>query len=135
TRKKIGTGLLEAFSTPCEHCKGRGVLVSTEVQRTSGGSAQSHGGNGNGGNTGGNSGGGEKSSRRSRGRGKGEEAAKEQAEAAKAEVHAVPPPERRESIASAVAAMANASKAAKEHDHGPLNGNGHVPEPAKEVAD
>ncbi|MGV9361670.1 translation initiation factor IF-2 N-terminal domain-containing protein [Amycolatopsis sp. NPDC003731] len=133
TRKKIGTGLLEAFSTPCEHCKGRGVLVSTEVQRTSGGSAQSHGGgNGNGG---GNGGGGEKSSRRSRGRGKGEEAAKEQAEAAKAEVHAVPTPEQRESIASAVAAMANASKAAKEHDHGALNGNGPVPEPAREVAD
>jgi len=128
TRKKIGTGLLEAFSTPCEHCKGRGVLVSTEVQRTSGGSSQSQSGNGNGG---GSSGGGEKSSRRSRGRGKGEEAAKEQAEAAKAEVHAVPPPERRESIASAVAAVANASKAAKEHDHGALNGNG----PAREVAD
>ncbi|MGW5717454.1 translation initiation factor IF-2 N-terminal domain-containing protein [Amycolatopsis sp. NPDC003865] len=128
TRKKIGTGLLEAFSTPCEHCKGRGVLVSTEVQRTGGGS-HSHGGNGNGGN--GNGGGGEKSSRRSRGRGKGEEAAKEQAEAAKAEVHAVPPPERRESIASAVAAVANAAKAAKDHDQGALNGTG----PARELAD
>jgi ribonuclease E len=126
TRKKIGTGLLEAFSTPCEHCKGRGVLVSTEVQRTAGSPAQV--GNGNGGNNGGG-GGGEKSSRRSRGRGKGEEAAKAEAEAAaKAEVHAVPPPEKRESIASAVAAMANASKAAKEHDHGAPNGNGHAPE-------
>jgi ribonuclease E len=30
TRKKVGTGLLEAHSTPCEHCKGRGVLVSAE---------------------------------------------------------------------------------------------------------
>jgi ribonuclease E len=132
TRKKIGTGLLEAFSTPCEHCKGRGVLVSTEVQRTGGGS-HSHGGNGNGGGNsgggnGGGGGGGEKSSRRSRGRGKGEEAAKEQAEAVKAEVHAVPPPEQRASVASAVAAMANASKVAKDHDHGALNGNGHVPE-------
>ncbi|WP_031466707.1 translation initiation factor IF-2 N-terminal domain-containing protein [Sciscionella sediminilitoris] len=28
TRKRVGTGLLEAFSTPCEHCKGRGVVVS-----------------------------------------------------------------------------------------------------------
>src|SRR6201999_3097668 len=27
TRKKIGTGLLEAHSTVCEHCKGRGVIV------------------------------------------------------------------------------------------------------------
>ena len=30
TRKKVGVGLLEAYSTPCEHCKGRGVLVSAE---------------------------------------------------------------------------------------------------------
>jgi len=132
TRKKIGTGLLEAFSTPCEHCKGRGVVVSTEPQRIAGGTAHSPGGNGNnggGGNSGGGGGGGEKSSRRSRGRGgKGEDAAPQHVEAAKAEVHAVPPPEKRESIASAVAAMANASKAAKEHDHGALNGNGYVPE-------
>ena len=28
TRKRVGTGLLEAFSTTCEHCKGRGVIVS-----------------------------------------------------------------------------------------------------------
>ncbi len=27
TRKRIGAGLLEAFSEPCEHCKGRGVVV------------------------------------------------------------------------------------------------------------
>ncbi|MDQ4104994.1 MAG: translation initiation factor IF-2 N-terminal domain-containing protein, partial [Actinomycetota bacterium] len=30
TRKKVGTGLLEAYSSNCEHCKGRGVLVSAE---------------------------------------------------------------------------------------------------------
>jgi ribonuclease E len=30
TRKKVGTGLLEAYSSTCEHCKGRGVLVSAE---------------------------------------------------------------------------------------------------------
>ncbi|MER6901852.1 Rne/Rng family ribonuclease, partial [Amycolatopsis sp. NPDC000740] len=67
TRKKIGTGLLEAFSTPCEHCKGRGVVVSTEPQRTGGGG---NGGNGHNGNNGHSHGGGDtKSSRRSRGRG------------------------------------------------------------------
>ncbi len=27
TRKRIGTGLLEAFSQPCDHCQGRGVVV------------------------------------------------------------------------------------------------------------
>ncbi|WP_436495220.1 translation initiation factor IF-2 N-terminal domain-containing protein [Actinokineospora sp. HUAS TT18] len=30
TRKRVGTGLLEAFSTTCEHCKGRGVVVAAE---------------------------------------------------------------------------------------------------------
>jgi ribonuclease E len=31
TRKRVGSGLLAAFSVPCEHCNGRGVLVSTEL--------------------------------------------------------------------------------------------------------
>ena len=30
TRKRIGTGLLEAFSENCEHCQGRGLLVHHE---------------------------------------------------------------------------------------------------------
>src|SRR5665811_1428849 len=30
TRKKIGTGLLEAFSENCEHCQGRGLIVQHE---------------------------------------------------------------------------------------------------------
>jgi ribonuclease E len=30
TRKRIGAGLLDAFSEPCECCKGRGVIVHTE---------------------------------------------------------------------------------------------------------
>ncbi|MDT7556004.1 MAG: ribonuclease [Pseudonocardiales bacterium] len=30
TRKRVGVGLLEAFSAPCEHCRGRGVVVSTD---------------------------------------------------------------------------------------------------------
>ncbi|MBL8927493.1 MAG: translation initiation factor IF-2 N-terminal domain-containing protein [Pseudonocardia sp.] len=29
TRKRVGGGLLEHFSTPCEHCRGRGVIVAT----------------------------------------------------------------------------------------------------------
>ncbi|MFE3170718.1 translation initiation factor IF-2 N-terminal domain-containing protein [Amycolatopsis sp. NPDC059235] len=114
TRKKIGTGLLEAFSTPCEHCKGRGVVVSTEPQRTGGGG---NGGNGHNGNNGHSHGGGDtKSSRRSRGRGKGEE---QQHHEPKAEQAApAPTPVQRESVVSAVQAMANASKAKHEH-HGP----------------
>ncbi|EME59303.1 ribonuclease, partial [Rhodococcus ruber BKS 20-38] len=30
TRKRLGTGLVEAFSTTCEHCHGRGILVHSE---------------------------------------------------------------------------------------------------------
>jgi ribonuclease E len=30
TRKRISTGLLEAFSTNCEHCNGRGVVIRSE---------------------------------------------------------------------------------------------------------
>lgn len=112
TRKKIGTGLLEAFSTPCEHCKGRGVVVSTEPQRTAGG-GNGNGHNGNNGHS--HSGGDTKSSRRSRGRGKGEE----QHHEPKPEPAApAPTPVQRESVVTAVQAMANASKAKHEH-HGP----------------
>ncbi|MGP3958899.1 Rne/Rng family ribonuclease [Nonomuraea sp. 3N208] len=34
TRKRVGQGLLEAFSTLCECCNGRGLLVSTEPVET-----------------------------------------------------------------------------------------------------
>ena len=37
TRKRFGTGLIEAFSTPCEHCRGRGVIVATEPAAESNG--------------------------------------------------------------------------------------------------
>ena len=30
TRKRVGSGLLEAFSNACEHCNGRGVIISME---------------------------------------------------------------------------------------------------------
>ncbi|SDT47940.1 Rne/Rng family ribonuclease [Jiangella sp. DSM 45060] len=40
TRKRIGTGLLEAFSEPCPHCKGRGLLVHAHpVESGNGGSS------------------------------------------------------------------------------------------------
>ncbi|MFF5991667.1 translation initiation factor IF-2 N-terminal domain-containing protein [Prauserella flavalba] len=96
TRKRVGTGLLEAYSTTCEHCKGRGVIVSTEPNKGNGG------GNGNGHQHGGGGG------RRSRGRGKGGGGEEETARA----TETGPTPEQRESVVSAVQAMANASKAA-----------------------
>ncbi len=54
TRKRIGTGLLEAFSEPCEHCGGRGLIIAdapiepkkeTESRRSS---RRSRGGRGRG---------------------------------------------------------------------------------------
>ncbi len=30
TRKRVGSGLLEAFSVPCEHCNGRGVIITLD---------------------------------------------------------------------------------------------------------
>ncbi|ONF66359.1 translation initiation factor IF-2 N-terminal domain-containing protein [Amycolatopsis keratiniphila] len=133
TRKKIGTGLLEAFSTPCEHCKGRGVVVSTEPQRTGGGgNGHNHGGGGGGGNK-------EQGSRRSRGRGKGEDQGQNEPAAPKAET---PPPAQRESVVSAVQAVANATKAAKgEHPHEVAENvegaalNGHAPQSAEPVSE
>lgn len=44
TRKRIGTGLLEAFSEDCEHCKGRGVVVHEQpVEPKSGGGGADEG--------------------------------------------------------------------------------------------
>ena len=60
TRKKLGLGLLESFSEPCDVCAGRGVIVHHEpVQRhrSESNGRQKRGGNkggGNGGGTGGN---------------------------------------------------------------------------------
>ena len=42
TRKRVGEGLLEAFSEPCEHCHGRGIIVHMEpVDKKSGGGSSS----------------------------------------------------------------------------------------------
>ncbi|MBB5890791.1 translation initiation factor IF-2 N-terminal domain-containing protein [Kutzneria kofuensis] len=53
TRKRVGTGLLEAFSSTCEHCRGRGVVVTTEPithNHGNGGHSSGNGGNGHGNN-------------------------------------------------------------------------------------
>ncbi|MGZ4608104.1 MAG: Rne/Rng family ribonuclease [Blastococcus sp.] len=61
TRKRVGQGLLEVFSEPCDHCRGRGVIVHTDPvdeKRRSGGnnSGGTPGGSSSGGgNSGGNS--------------------------------------------------------------------------------
>ncbi|NDB18385.1 MAG: ribonuclease E/G, partial [Actinobacteria bacterium] len=58
TRKRLSQGLLEVFSEPCQHCNGRGVIISTspspvkedkhEPSRERGGKAESNGSTGRG---------------------------------------------------------------------------------------
>src|SRR5207342_2112394 len=44
TRKRVGAGLLEAFSEPCECCNGRGVIVSLDlIDKPSGGRSRGDG--------------------------------------------------------------------------------------------
>jgi ribonuclease E len=53
TRKRVGAGLLEAFSVPCECCNGRGVIVSFDPETDTQASHHVHQrGGGNGGNGG-----------------------------------------------------------------------------------
>ncbi|OKL54667.1 hypothetical protein BSZ39_02995 [Bowdeniella nasicola] len=40
TRKRVGQGLVEAFSEPCEHCSGRGFIVHDEPVEKDGGDEQ-----------------------------------------------------------------------------------------------
>src|SRR5207237_3717360 len=56
TRKRVGAGLLEAFSTPCECCNGRGVILTfdpdSDGHATHHTHSRGHGGNGGHGNGG-----------------------------------------------------------------------------------
>ncbi|WP_231486469.1 Rne/Rng family ribonuclease, partial [Candidatus Blastococcus massiliensis] len=56
TRKRVGQGLLEVFSEPCDHCRGRGIMVHTDPV-----DEKRRGGGGGGGNSGGNGSGGDRS--------------------------------------------------------------------------
>ncbi len=70
TRKRVGAGLLEAFSTPCECCNGRGVIVNLDPDADPQASHHVHArGNSGGGNSGGGHGGGSSGGRGSGGSG------------------------------------------------------------------
>jgi ribonuclease E len=56
TRKRVGAGLLEAFSTPCECCNGRGVILTFDPDTDIHAPAAHTHARGNGGNSGGNGG-------------------------------------------------------------------------------
>ncbi len=46
TRKRIGTGLIEAFSHPCETCQGRGVVIESEPVEAKGSADSGNGSSG-----------------------------------------------------------------------------------------
>jgi len=79
TRKRVGAGLIEVFSENCEHCNGRGIIVSADpIDRPAGdgsssnsGGANGGGSNGGGSNSGGGDAGGGRGTRGRRGRGTG----------------------------------------------------------------
>src|SRR6202041_2455593 len=57
TRKRVGAGLLEAFSVPCECCNGRGVIITFDSDSDTPAAHHVHprgGGNGGNGSRGGN---------------------------------------------------------------------------------
>jgi ribonuclease E len=67
TRKRVGAGLIEVFSQDCEHCNGRGIIVSADpIDQPAG-----NDGSGGGGNSGGGDGSGGRGPRGRRGRGTG----------------------------------------------------------------
>ncbi|MEV6287346.1 Rne/Rng family ribonuclease [Kribbella sp. NPDC051770] len=85
TRKRIGTGLLEAFSENCDHCGGRGLILHDEPKesRRGGGRGQQQNGHDHGAKASSTSDGeGRKSSRRNRGKGRRDDESAEAAEAA-----------------------------------------------------
>ncbi|MCW2852121.1 MAG: RNAse [Nocardioides sp.] len=108
TRKRIGTGLLEAFSENCEHCQGRGLVLHDQPvePRRSEDSPRGGGGNGGGnGANGGGSGGGGRRTRGGRGRGADDQA---------------PPAPKATPSPKDVAAMAKPENAGRvEHDADP----------------
>ncbi|ADT98723.1 Rne/Rng family ribonuclease [Mycolicibacterium gilvum] len=67
TRKRLGTGLIEAFSTTCTHCSGRGIMLHGDPVDSSSGSNGRKADSGGGGNGGGGGGGGRRSRRGKRG--------------------------------------------------------------------
>ncbi len=77
TRKRVGQGLLEVFSEPCEHCRGRGVVVHldpVDEKKRSGngpvpGAPGPHGGHAGGGNANSSGDGGNGNGGRNRGSG------------------------------------------------------------------
>ncbi len=114
TRKRVGQGLVEAFSESCEHCKGRGFIVHTEPIEKGG-----NGGNGH------SHAPAEAAPAADAGAGESKRARRRRGAAAKAEAVAHPevpklPDEKseaREAVKATLATIAAAAAHAHEHEH------------------
>ncbi|MBE9940291.1 Rne/Rng family ribonuclease, partial [Cellulosimicrobium cellulans] len=142
TRKRVGQGLVEAFSETCEHCHGRGFIVHTDPIEKSGGNrgGHDHGNHGNGnGNAGGNGGGaaadepaegGRSRSRRKRGSGSGASAPKDTGITLPQPAVPVLPEvtsEARAAVKATLATIAAAAAHAHEHDGAEAPADGSAP--------
>lgn len=146
TRKRVGQGLVEAFSETCEHCHGRGFIVHTDPIEKSGGNGRGghdHGGNGGGGGPAAAeepAEAGRSRSRRKRGSGSGTAAAKDTAITLPQPAVPVLPEvssEAREAVKATLATIAAAAAHAHEHEHdgadpAPVAGDDAHAEPGEE---
>ncbi|MFS0705864.1 Rne/Rng family ribonuclease, partial [Cellulomonas sp. 179-A 9B4 NHS] len=114
TRKRVGQGLVEAFSETCEHCHGRGFVVHTDPVEKNGrpdaGAPQAAEGE-------------SKRARRKRGNGGGT------AEPAPAAATVPVLPEAREAVKATLATIAAAAAHAHEHEHEAGHEQSHEHEP------
>jgi ribonuclease E len=116
TRKRVGQGLVEAFSETCEHCHGRGFIVHNEPVERSNGRPEA----------GGQAAPAESASKRSSRR-------KRTAEPSAAPMPVVPVlPEAREAVKATLATIAAAAAHAHEHDLELEHEHEHPAEPVAE---
>jgi ribonuclease E len=102
TRKRVGQGLVEAFSTPCEVCNGRGFVVhDAPVERSANGTAAEEA----------------PPSARRRGGRKGSGAQPEAAPEPKEQAEDPAAVAAREAVKATLATIAAAAASAHEHDH------------------
>ncbi|WP_084102734.1 Rne/Rng family ribonuclease [Demequina sp. NBRC 110051] len=128
TRKRVGQGLVEAFSETCEHCKGRGFLVhgepvaeasekQPEPRRRGGRGGNSGGGNSGGGN---NHGGGQQQAQQQPAKKQPEQDDTHAHAASHGETHALD--DREEARAAVKATLASIAAAAEKAHHGDEHG-------------
>nr|WP_246256782.1 Rne/Rng family ribonuclease [Isoptericola halotolerans] len=120
TRKRVGQGLVEAFSSTCEHCKGRGFIVHSEPIERGGGASSGSGDDS-----------GAKRSRRKRG------AKKDEPQQASPEMAKLPDDksEAREAVKATLATIAAAAAHAHDHEGEHDEGSAGVADGSPEPAD